>query len=757
MTDARKVADEFELVGVVAKNSIDYVSTLFHCYKNKQVVVLLRDASDERVDMLGIETVITPGDDTGWYTKQHDFDNPDELAQIAFTSGTEGSPKGVMLTHQALADVTQRLNSVMEVDSSIREYVGIPANFSFGLGRFRAVASAGGKAYLPVNGFNPVEIRNMLADGDINAVSAVPSLWRVLLKNKSIFGDEAKRLKWIEIGSQYMSRDEKVELKRLFPSAIIVQHYGLTEASRTSFLKVHATKEDDLESVGAAYGDTEVRISDNGRIAIRGPHVAKQLIKNGQVVSNVDEQGWFETSDLGKVESDYLYYQGRADDQINCNGIKLQPDSIERDIREKANIKDGIAVAAIPDELTGQAVMLGVLKSSGIDIVTLGQVAEEVLEKYGVSSQRSLKLVLLDEFPLTGTNKVKRKALTQLYSPGVEVALSQKSREFVEPRNDLEIGLARVWQRLLKIDRVGIDDNFFELGGDSLLVIMAIHEMSLTSGVEVDAGMLFSHPTIRALSEAIEDNTDSKPIATVIPLQEHGNGVPVFCLCGISLYQDLANSLGVEQPVYGVYVPYEGALIGGSSAQSDFSAQKLAELYCEAILRHQSEGPYQLAGISFGGLIAVETAKILKQKGKDVSLVVLLDTILPHGVTRSLTGAVKHNLKQALEHIASSMKRNGKMDKSDIDKARKKAFNRVMRLHKHGSDGYQGKVLLIKAEDQSSWGKGVRFSEDYGWSDVLSSTPEIFQIPGAHLEIIQPPHCLTVGNLLKPHLNTAIS
>lgn len=130
----------------------------------------------------------------------------------------------------------------MEMTSEIKEYVGIPVNYSFGFGRCRAISLVDGKFYVPEK-FDPLEIVRMLEADEINAISAVPSLWRVLLSFSDLITQElAKKVYWIEIGSQYMAAEEKLKLAELFPNAKIVQHYGLTEASRTTFLKIHEKK-----------------------------------------------------------------------------------------------------------------------------------------------------------------------------------------------------------------------------------------------------------------------------------------------------------------------------------------------------------------------------------------------------------------------------------------------------------------------------------------------------------------------------------
>ena len=533
-------------VGVVSINSLSYVKTVFDAYVNKKAVVLLRSVDDRcRIDQVNAETIIEPVADFGWFDTAYAFPSDDTLAQISFTSGTEGEPKGVLLTHGMLSDVTTRLNEVMELDSSVREYVGVPVTFSFGLGRFRAISAVAGCAFLPEFGFNPVEIMGMLQAREINAVSAVPTLWRLLLKNQSIFGSEALNLKWIEIGSQFMSGLEKSQLKALFPNAVIVQHYGLTEASRSTFLRIDNSADAQLDSVGIVTHDTQIKISEAGRICIRGPHVAKQLLVAGKYKDNVDADGWLETSDLGHIEDGFLFFQGRADDLINCGGVKLSPDALEHNLRECLMINDGIAIAAYDNELTGNGVLLAYQKSLALDKQALFGVLADILLTYGIHNKQVIKVISVDDFPLTATGKVKRKALAELYQhhcmgddievltegAGGEVNVESYASENLTTEEAL---VQSIWQQVLSIKHVDLDANFYQLGGDSLTAISAVVAIEKMGDVpvEVSKGML-QGLTVRDVAKQLSEKNGWKHYKHQINAPEIKAGMTINIVRGL--------------------------------------------------------------------------------------------------------------------------------------------------------------------------------------------------------------------------------
>lgn len=168
-------------------------------------------------------------------------------AQVTFTSGTEGKPKGIVLSYANLADAADRIIDQMQLTAEVREYVGVPVTHSFGMARIRVISAVGGQSFIPSRGFDPLELARMLEAGEVNSLSAVPTLLRILLQKPQAIGEAGKKLRWMEIGSQYMTAAEKRGVRDLFPNARIVQHYGLTEASRSTFLLISDVSDELLE------------------------------------------------------------------------------------------------------------------------------------------------------------------------------------------------------------------------------------------------------------------------------------------------------------------------------------------------------------------------------------------------------------------------------------------------------------------------------------------------------------------------------
>jgi len=127
-----------EVIGIVQLNSIEYLEEVFRALIQHKVFIPLKNEKfSEQVRYFNFKEIVTPEQRTGWYAPDYKLGNEDKVAQISFTSGTEGEPKGIILTHQNLHNTVVRLIDIMRITSDIKEYVGVPVYHSFGYGRVR--------------------------------------------------------------------------------------------------------------------------------------------------------------------------------------------------------------------------------------------------------------------------------------------------------------------------------------------------------------------------------------------------------------------------------------------------------------------------------------------------------------------------------------------------------------------------------------------------------------------------------------------
>jgi thioesterase domain-containing protein/acyl carrier protein len=222
------------------------------------------------------------------------------------------------------------------------------------------------------------------------------------------------------------------------------------------------------------------------------------------------------------------------------------------------------------------------------------------------------QIVVLDEFPLTSSGKIDRKAL-----PAPVFAATA----FRAPQTPTEKIVAEVFAEVLGVDRVGLDDDFFALGGDSLLAMRLIAAIKTSLGADLSVPTVFEAPTVRSLSQRLQ--TDAISVQEVAPVQtlKKGTGVPLFCIHpggGLGwAYHALGNYL--DCPIIGIQQILQGEEVGPRSIRD------MAKNYADRIERVYPTGPYNLLGWSFGGVVAHELAIELQRRGCVIAHLILLD------------------------------------------------------------------------------------------------------------------------------------
>ena len=349
----------------------------------------------------------------------------DDKADVLFTTGTTGTPKGVILTHHNILSGAININNFVGNKPSDIELIPLPFSHSFGLARLRCNMLMGATIEIAKGFLLPGKIFRQFADRRITGFSTVPAGIAVLFR---FGGDKLQKLKdelrYIEIGSAPMPLENKLKLMELLPNTRICMHYGLTEASRSSFIEFH-TDRDFLNSVGKATPGVDLKIYNNvgnecgsnevGEFNVRGASVAKGYISKKNILS---ADGWFKTGDIGyKNEEDYIFLTGRKTDVINIGGRKVSPIEIEGFVNYLPEIED-CACIGIPDQdgVSGEIIKLFLvlrknsnLSSQNFSEVNIIEYLRNKLESYKIPSE----FAWIDEVPKTKTGKIQRHVLRQ--------------------------------------------------------------------------------------------------------------------------------------------------------------------------------------------------------------------------------------------------------------------------------------------------------------------------------------------------------
>lgn len=347
------------------------------------------------------------------------FPHEDSIADILFTTGTTGAPKGVPLTFKNEAAAARNINTYIQNTTDDIELLALPVSHSFGLGRVRCCLVNGQTIILLGSFVNTKKLFRTIEEDNVAGFTMVPASWKFLQKmSGDKLADYAHQLKYIEMGSAYLSPEDKKHLADIFPTTRVTMHYGLTEASRSAFMEFHEDSEN-IATVGKASPNTEIRtfdengnmlpIGQEGEICVKGEHVT-----NGYLNIPADDiffgDGYFRTGDSGNInENGYITLKSRIKELINVGGKKVAPTEVDEQILKISGVADCACVAAKdPDGVLGEVVKAFVVKGS--EDLTFEQITEQLmgkLEAYKIPSQYEW----IDAIPKTANGKIQRNLL----------------------------------------------------------------------------------------------------------------------------------------------------------------------------------------------------------------------------------------------------------------------------------------------------------------------------------------------------------
>ena len=352
-------------------------------------------------------------------TTEVSFPNEEAIADILFTTGTTGAPKGVPLTFKNEAAAARNINAYIGNMAEDVELLALPISHSFGLGRVRCCLINGQTIILLGSFVNTKKLFRTIEEEGVAGFTMVPASWKFLQKmSGDKLAEYAHQLKYIEMGSAYFSPEDKRHLAELLPNTRVTMHYGLTEASRSAFMEFHVD-EANIATVGKASPYTDIQVFDEkgnmlpqgqeGEICIKGEHVT-----NGYLNIPADDifygDGYFRTGDSGTInEGGYITLKSRIKELINVGGKKVAPTEVDEQIIKIPGVADCACVASKdPEGVLGEVVKAFIVKGS--EDITFEQISEQLMGKLEAYKMPA-RYEWIDAIPKTANGKIQRNLL----------------------------------------------------------------------------------------------------------------------------------------------------------------------------------------------------------------------------------------------------------------------------------------------------------------------------------------------------------
>lgn len=454
------------------------------------------------------------------------------LAYVIYTSGSTGKPKGAMVEHIGMMNHIQaKIHDLQLTEDSI---VAQNASHCFDISvwQFFVGLTVGGETVIYPQEviLNPKRFIEEIEADQVTILEVVPSYLAAMLDKLDPAETQFNCLNDLLVTGEAVKPGLVKSWFANYPGIKMVNAYGPTEASDdiTHFIMDHVP---DLERIpiGKPVQNFNIYIVDEymhlcpvgvvGEICVSGLGVGRGYLNNAEKTAEVFmedpfsvEKGrrLYKTGDLGRWLADgTIDFLGRKDYQVKIRGFRIEMGEIENRLLEHPEVKEAVIVDRT-DSYGNKYLLAYLVAGEALDVSQLREYLLNVLPYYMVPEH----FVTLEQMPLNANGKIDRKAL-----PEPELGLESPEKEYVAPRNEIEERLARIWQDVLRMERIGVTDNFFDLGGHSLKAIVITGQIFKEFKTELSLKVLFEHPTIQEVAALIQSEKESE-FTTITPVEK---------------------------------------------------------------------------------------------------------------------------------------------------------------------------------------------------------------------------------------------
>ncbi|WP_213938235.1 non-ribosomal peptide synthetase [Pseudomonas sp. dw_612] len=558
---------------------------------------------------------------------------PRHLAYLIYTSGSTGQPKGVMVEHRNVVNQSRCVARHYGLGQGDRVLQFV--SFAFDVAVEDIFASLLCGAAVVLRHWPQTDVEAFFAgcaQQRITAVNLPAAFLQGLLRGGR--WSSWPGLRRVTIGGEAVDASTLGQWFAQPQAPVLFNAYGPTETTVCATLQRLSTGDDNPLVIGRPIGNTHLYVLDTqgnpaplgvtGELWIGGAGVARGYLNRESLSAErfvaspfMTSDRLYRTGDLVRYLPDgTLEYRGRGDFQVKIRGFRIELGEVETVLLEHAWIREAVALVCEPvpgdKRLVAYVVPAPDAPRSFVD--NLRQYLQARLPAHMVPAA----LISLTALPLTSNGKLDRRAL-----PAPDDSAHPQC-DYQAPQGDTEMRLARIWQEVLQVPRLGRHDDFFEAGGHSLLMIQ-VAGRAVSEGLELSINDLFTHPNVASLAAWLDDPCRARG-SEVIAVRKDGTLPPLFLIHEVSgldaYYSRLARNIEAQVPVWGLLAVPEGE---PQLTRIEVMARRLVG----NIRAIQAEGPYRIAGYSFGGVLAYEVAQQLSATGQGIAFLGLIDTVAP--------------------------------------------------------------------------------------------------------------------------------
>jgi amino acid adenylation domain-containing protein len=435
---------------------------------------------------------------------------PDDLAYIIHTSGSQGRPRGVAVTHRGVLAVA--LDPCWDTGDHERVLMQAPYAFAASTYELWVPLLRGGRLVLaPPGRLDLGTLRRLILDEQLTAVYLAAGLFRVVADEAP---DCLATVGEVLTGGDVISPGAVQRVLAACPGITVRSTYGASEVTlfatgTTITAPYHAAP---TVPVGSPMSGVDLYVLDErlgplrtgevGEVYIAGERLARGyfgrpgLTSERFVANPFGDPGtrMYRTGDLARWTADGMIdFVGRADDQVKIRGFRVEIAEVEGTLANCPGVSEALVVARQGE--SGEQTLVGYVVGGpgAVEVTALREHAEKALPDYMVPAA----FVVLDSLPLTPNGKLDRQALPEPVFAG--------SSAYQSPGTLQQETLCSLFAKALGVARVGVNDSFFDLGGQSLTGIRLISSINETLNTELELDQLFDFPTVTELDRHLRE------------------------------------------------------------------------------------------------------------------------------------------------------------------------------------------------------------------------------------------------------------